>query len=122
MNELTVENVSVKLSPGLKLTPEIRPLVAEYIRNRFLTSVIAWNDSGAKKRAMRFASPAEADRLKNCEDFLTVEVGGFTGRIYTLFGLTPSQLTDEDIAFARALWFEPVYVERSEDGRLYIDD
>ena len=122
MNELTVENVSVKLSPGLKLTPAIRSLVAEYIRNRFLTSVIAWNDSGAKKLAMRFASPAEADRLKNGEDFLTVEVGGFTGRIYTLFGLTPFQLTDEDIAFARALWFEPVYVERSEDGRLYIDD
>lgn len=122
MREWTIQNVPVQISPGLTFTPEIQSLVTEYIRRRFATPIVAWKDDRAGKPAMRFASPAEADRCKSSSDYLSVQVGDLTGRIYTLFGLMPAQLTSEDITFAKRLWFEPVYVDRRDGGQPYIDD
>ena len=122
MRESTIQNVSVHISPALTLTPEVRSLVTEYIQKRFAAPIVAWKDEGAEKPAMRFASPAEADRCKSSGDYVSVKLGGLTGRVYTLFGLTPAQLTGEDIAFAERLWYEPVYVDCRDDGQPYIDD
>ena len=124
MSEFIIENTSVQIVSSLTLSPKIRSMVTDYIRARLQRPVVAWPDNALGKHAIRFASEKDVKDVLPNANFLNVTLdNGFSGRIYTLNGLKPEDITQDDIDYAaKYLWFEPIFVAAWNDGTPYIDD
>lgn len=121
MTEYQIRSINVKIADGLGIDDDLSRLVKKFADQRLSRPIVAYTSAGDNRHFLRFATAQELKRLPNtaCK---TVSLSDCTGRIYTLGGLKPSQLTDADIQFARDLWYEPIIVEKGQDGLPWIDD
>ena len=119
---MVINNVQIFLYDGITMNSELENMLKTYVQDRFNHPIVIYPRKG-KSPAMRFATQDEMTKYKNISiDSVSVPLENTNGKLIPLGGLKPSQITSEDIEFAKRLWYETVYVEKGQDGLPWIDD
>lgn len=119
MTECIMLHTQIRIMDGISIDDDLTRMIHDFIERRLSSPLIAYGQDG--KHCIRPATAEERKKYTDC-DSCSVQLKDRTGQIYTVGGLKPNQLTDEDIAFALRLWYEPVIVEKGQDGTPWIDD
>ena len=122
---ITVHQIPVHLQAGLSMTPEIKAMVEQFADHRSRRPIVAYIDpKNPDHHHISFADAKTANRLNANLPHIDLRFNGSTivHRIYTMDGMTPDQLTQDDLSFAKDLWQESLTVEIGPDGKPWIDD
>lgn len=119
MTECIMLNTQVRIMDGIGIDDSLSRMIHDFIERRLTSPLVAFKQDNVT--CIRLATAEERKKYTGCAS-RSVQLKDRTGRIYTIGGLKPNQLTDEDISFAVRLWYEPVIVEKGQDGTPWIDD
>ena len=122
---ITSNQVKVHLLDGLTLTPEIKLMAEQYAKTRARRPIVVHLDErNPGHHHIGFADAKTANKLSVNDPHMDLRFDGdaTVHRIYTMDGLKPTQLTQEDLNLAKDLWQESLAVEIGPDGKPWIDD
>ena len=122
---LTVHQIPVHLADGLTLTPEIKTMVEQFAEHRSRKPIVAYpNPKTPNQHYLNFADAKLANKLNTNDPHMDLRFNGdpLIHRIYTMDGLTPDQLTQDDLNLSKDLWQDSLVVEIGPDGKPWIDD
>jgi hypothetical protein len=100
-------------------------MAEQYAKTRARRPIVVHiDDKNPGQHHIGFADAKTANRLSTNDPHMDLRFDGDSAvhRIYTLDGLQPNQLTQEDLNLAKDLWQESLAVEIGPDGNPWIDD
>jgi hypothetical protein len=115
----------VHLQDGLSVTPQIKAIAEAYAKHRARRPVVVYPDPKQPDRHyVNFADAKLANRLNNNDPHVDIKLEGdpMIHKVYTMDGLKPDDLTQDDLNLAKDLWQESLSVEIGPDGQPWIDD
>lgn len=122
---MTSNNVQVHLQDGLSVMPQIKAIAEAYAKHRARRPVVVYPDPKQPDRHyVNFADAKLANRLNNNDPHVDIKLEGdpMIHKVYTMDGLKPDDLTQDDLNLAKDLWQESLSVEIGPDGQPWIDD
>ena len=122
---ITVHQIQVHLRDGLTITPEIKTMAAQFAEHRSRRPIVAYIDpKNPNQHHLNFADAKLANRLNANDPHMDLRFDNdpLIHKIYTMNGMTPNQLNQDDLNLAKDLWQESLSVELGPDGKPWIDD
>ena len=95
----------------------------ECIEWRLARPIIVW--PGRRTPTLQIGFPAHIDIdkqiLESGAPYIPVKFRGNVGRIYAMYGASLDEVTPDYIKLARRFYLDKVFVERNDDGQMWLD-